>query len=88
MSDKHQGLIFAVTRGSGEVGKGIAGDVAASHDTKAGQAEADSSLDQTSANMMSSGAQEAAKTAGKYAEMASQIIETLVQLGEADVFRD
>lgn len=87
MSDKHQGLILTMARGSGEVGKGIASDVAASHDTKAGTAEADSSLEQTAASMMSNGAQEASKAAGKYADLASQIIETLVKLGEADVFR-
>lgn len=87
MNDKHQGLIMAVTRGSGAVGKGIADDVAASHNTEAGQDEAASSLEQTAANMMGNGAQEASKTASKYAELASQIIETLVKVGEADVFR-
>jgi len=87
MSDKHQGLIMAVTRGSGAVGKGIADDVAASHNTEAGKDEAASSLEQTAANMMGNGAQEANKIASKYAELASQIIETLVKVGEADVFR-
>ncbi|CCB89848.1 hypothetical protein [Simkania negevensis] len=87
MSSRTHELTSLYARGLSGIANGIGGMFAANQTNKAGINEAESSLDQTSVGMMQSAVQQAAKTADKYAEMASQIIEVLVQLSEADVFR-
>ncbi|WP_420422079.1 hypothetical protein [Simkania sp.] len=86
MSNNNHDLVSLYARAFGGIANGVGGMFAANQTTKAGLAEADSSLDQTSVSMLQSGVQQASKTADKYAEMASQIIQTLVQLAQVDVF--